>query len=80
MSDLKNSLYTALLEFVQRNGNPKAEYVTGFEDDIEHGGYCETCSYEYIVVRIAFSENGVTKEFVYRSTFAELMQELTSAE
>lgn len=74
---LKDSLHAALLEFVQRNGEPDAEYVAGFEDDIEYGGYCETCSYEYIVVRISFSENGVTKEFVYRGTFAELMRELT---
>ena len=74
-----------LLKLVQRE-KPNAVEVTDWEEDTRSGGYCETCSYDYIVVEVTFKcdrcdEKGHFMSYrdhtwEYQGDLAELMRAL----
>jgi hypothetical protein len=74
-----------LLKLVQRD-KPGAVEITDWEEDSRMGGYCETCSYDYIVVEVTFKcENCDQKDHLmshrdhmweYQGNLAELMRAL----
>lgn len=71
------ALYEAMAEYIRRQGGEVVQ-VTGFEEDMEYDGYCETCYYEYTVVNIEFENpRGETEIWQYRGYFADLLRELT---
>lgn len=47
--------------------------VVDFEEDVESDGACDTCYYEYAVVRYEFDDGTTVTE---KTSFAELMREL----
>jgi hypothetical protein len=74
---LEESILEALTRFV-KEVDLTCDTVTGFEDRTEYGGYCETCSYEYVVVDIYyFTDNGGRKTYTYDGTFSSLIRNLT---
>jgi hypothetical protein len=62
--------------------------ITDWEEDSRMGGYCETCSYDYIVVEVTFKcgycdEKGHFMShrdhtWEYQGTLAELMRSLVN--
>ena len=74
---IEDNLKESLKDFLVENGIDAVEVVS-FEDDTEGSGYCETCYYEYAVVRVSYrNSNGRLKEYVYRGGFSELIRELS---
>lgn len=74
----KDGFYAALLEFVKKNLDVSAAEVTGFKEEEEIRGYCETCSYSTIVVKIDYKNTDgrhCWKE--YEGNFADLIRELS---
>lgn len=74
----EDNLKEALAEYM-RNSYYKLDVarVTGYEDDTESDGYCETCYYEYAVVRISYVDSaGKPQKWTYRGGFAELINSL----
>ena len=45
-----------LLKLVQQT-KPQAVEISDWDEDTRSGGYCETCSYDYIVVEVTFKCN-----------------------
>lgn len=76
MAGMVEMLNGALLSFLNARGLNATE-VTGFEEDTEYDGYCETCFYEYTVVRIQYTDSQGQHEYTYRGYFSELIRELT---
>ena len=73
----KDGFYIALLKLLHANGIEAIE-VTSFVEDLVTEGYCETCSYERVVVEIYYKTNDSTNNYyVYEGDFASLIQELT---
>lgn len=53
------------IKFLRERGHKVADDASiSFEDDIQYGGYCETCSYEDYVVRVS---DGKVMETYYGS-------------
>jgi hypothetical protein len=77
MSELQKDIKRAILKMIVRSGVDAVE-VTDWEDRTEHGGYCETCAYEYVVVDITYVDSeGARKTYVYDSSFSDLIASLT---
>jgi hypothetical protein len=51
--------------------------VLDYGEETEYGGYCETCSYEEIVVQITYKDSkGKTQKFRHYDNFAEFVKSL----
>lgn len=72
----QDNFYAALLKLLHDQG-VEADTVTGFNDRIEYGGYCETCSYEYVVCDIDYTLKGKGKTYTYDADFSTLLSSLT---
>jgi hypothetical protein len=74
---INDSIKEAMVGLLVRYGKAATE-VTSWEDRTEYGGYCETCSYEYVVVDINYVEavTGKRQTYTYDGTFATLIWEL----
>ena len=74
---LNESINEALTRFV-KEVDKDCDTVTDFEDRTEYGGYCETCSYEYVVVDIYYTTvKGGRKTYTYDGTFSSLIRNLS---
>lgn len=53
--------------------------VIKWEEDIEYGGYCNTCFYESAIMRITYTRGADDKVLVYTydGSFSDLIQTLT---
>lgn len=52
--------------------------VTDFEDETQSTGYCDTCYYEYAVVKITYKDSdGALKNYTISESFAEYIKYLT---
>lgn len=72
----EDNLKESLKDFLVERGCD-AEEVVSFRDDTEAGGYCESCYYEYAVVRIDYIDSrGRSREFTYSDGFSDLIREL----
>jgi hypothetical protein len=75
------NLYGSILEAIKSDLIAQGEdvaSVTSAEDETRWGGYCETCSYEYIAVEVGFVDSkGKNKTYLYDCTFAELIRRLS---
>lgn len=61
-----------------RLGVPIRRVVT-YEETTVNGGYCETCSFEYVVVKVVFkSSEGKLCVYTIESTLWDLMRQLTA--
>ena len=74
--NLEDKLNQSLLLMLISKGI-KARQVTGFRDDIQTVGYCETCSYDQIKVEILYLDHK-RKSQVYTEvgSFGDLIQTL----
>lgn len=76
--DLDTSIKLALADALRSWGVKNVAAVTSYEDDTESTGGCETCWYEYAVVRIHYDIlGGGSDRYTYCGGFAELMRELS---
>jgi len=68
---------TAALADYMRRLDKDVDEVLDFEDATESSGGCETCWYEYAVVRVFYRDSrGDNREWVYDGSFASLIREL----
>lgn len=55
-------------------------HVVAYEETTVNGGFCETCSFEYVVVKIVFkSSEGKLCVYTIEDTLWDLMRRLTTA-
>lgn len=82
MDDFKMDLLTLV-----QKAKPEAVQVTDWDESIEAGGYCESCSYEEINVDVYYLCNVDGCKvcprlgghiYSYKGSFAELMRELAN--
>lgn len=68
-----------MLRLVQRQ-HEDAYLIVDWEEETEYGGYCETCSYEEIVVKVTYTCNTCDEcpnhVYKYYGRFSELMKDL----
>lgn len=60
---------------------PDVAEVRNIDQDVEYGGFCETCSYEYIVLTFDYRDEG-SDVWLYgsiESSFADIMEEAARA-
>lgn len=55
------------------------EIMDYWEADVQAARACETCSYEYTQVLIDYEVGGAQREYVYSSTFCDLILDLDHA-
>lgn len=72
------TFHGALLDYLKKFGaHLDAKEVTGYEDDTESSGYCDTCWYEEAIVRICYKNaNDEVLEHTYYGSFADLIRSL----
>jgi len=63
-----------LRNFVEKSIGESIDKVVCYDERIEYGGACETCSYEYYVIDIYFTVNGSNDYYKY--AFSGRMSEL----
>lgn len=63
-----------LQNFVETSVGESIDKVLCYDERIEYGGYCETCSYEEYVIDIYFTVNDSNDYYKY--TFNGVMSEL----
>ena len=72
----EDNLKESLKGFLVDRGVDAVEVIS-FRDDTEAGGYCESCYYEYAVVRIVYIDSkNQSREFTYSDGFSDLIREL----
>lgn len=75
---VEDRLKTAMLNFLLDTG-VRAVEVVSWDEDIEVGGYCNTCFYEDKVVRINYRDkkkSKVLRIWTYRGSFGDLISAL----
>lgn len=77
-NSLGDSLLDAMGDFIRREGYEVA-VVTGYEEFDYSTGYCETCYYEEVRLRIDYQRHdGTEYEYEYYGDFADFIRELTT--
>lgn len=72
---VKTGLHEAALGYLRTRG-VEADRVTEVTNRIEYGGFCETCSYEELVVDIEYRVADQYRSYRYYGTFAEFIRAL----
>ncbi|QFG25477.1 hypothetical protein [Actinomadura sp. WMMB 499] len=73
----KESFYDALAKWLRDYYELDAVRVTNFKEDVESGGYCETCWYDETVVYVDFlNSKGIETSYRYYGSMADLIREL----
>ena len=77
-------LLEAMTKYVQSRTDEKVVEVHSYESGLKTGGYCETCSYSYIVVEIYYKveeghgrEAGRLRMMTYDGDFADFIETLS---
>lgn len=77
MTTFEDRLHEAMAEML-KGYNLDVVKVTGFEEYEYSGGYCETCYYDSVNVRVFYEDSaGGTQKYNYYGDFAELITDLT---
>jgi hypothetical protein len=73
----ESNLYRALTEYLRNECDVDAERAIGFEEDTFEDGYCETCYFEYEVVKIFYIDrNGSEDVHIESVDLGTLVREL----
>lgn len=74
---LRASLHEAMAQMLRKRGEDVTE-VTGFEQYTYIGGYCDTCGYTELRVKITYTTRaGATEEYDFYGDLGELIRALT---
>lgn len=74
---LQESITESLRTFMVDSYGLDVARVLDWEDDTEGDGYCDTCYYEYAVVRVRYQDSqGVLCDWTYGGSFADLIANL----
>lgn len=72
--NIESVIHEALANYMRGGLDLDVAEVVSFEDDTASGGYCETCYYEYAVVKVHY-QNSKNRSciYTYDGDFAELI-------
>lgn len=77
MTTLNERICESLAEFMRESYRLDVSEVVEWEDDTESDGYCDSCYYEYAVVKVKYIDNDFDKcTWTYRGSFADLINSL----
>lgn len=77
MSTLNDRIKEDLAKFMRDHYRLEVSEVLDWEDDTESTGYCDSCYYEYAVVKVKYIDNDFDRcSWTYSGSFADLISNL----
>lgn len=77
MSKLTEAFEAALIHMIADVDGREVRSIEEYEEDIEYSGGCETCYFEWTIIRVVYIDTeGTSREFRYSGSFGSLIEDL----